>query len=230
MSAHLVSAPLNPITFVDHFRKSRSQCEQRYWQVIWVGKQPKGNVKAVQTLFNTSSLLYMPKPNISSYPIYTHMRKSQLKNVPVWSRFWRFWTDLIPYLITPFEPSILSLAIDRNRPVWRSFNQFSSFGVQMVNTIWYSIENHFILKLFYWQLVTNIYRENLDISSNSLLKYYGFLNYNAKFTAAKPGKTAERLQRHFGFSRESSSGAANNGRLLRKSKWQCTKTNKLNKH
>lgn len=157
------------------------------------------------------------------------MRESEVKNVPVWSRFWTFSTDLIPYLI-PFEPSILSLAIDRNCPVWGSFNQFSSFGVQMVKTVWYSIENHFIFKLFYWQLVTNIYRDNLEISSNSLLIYYGFLNYNAKLPAAKPGKTAEALQRHFGFPRESSSGAANNGRLLRASKWHCSKTNKLNKH
>ena len=82
MSEHLVSAPLNPITIVDHLRKSRSQCEHRYWQGIWVGKQPKGNVKAVQTLFNTSSLLYMPKPNISSYLIYTHMRESEFKKRP----------------------------------------------------------------------------------------------------------------------------------------------------
>lgn len=69
-------------------------------------------------------------------------------------------------------------------------------------------------------MVTNIYRDNLEISSNSLLKYYGFLNYNAKLPAAKPGKTAETLQRHFaiGLPRESSSGAADNGRLLRTSK------------
>ena len=158
------------------------------------------------------------------------MRESEFKKRPGLVAFLKIlnW----PYTLSNNNFWVFYLVFsDREEPsCLRKFQLIFQSGVQMVNTIWYSIKNHFIFKLFYWQLVTNIYWDNLEISSNSLLKYYGFLNYNAKLPAAKPGKTAEPLQRHFGFPRESSSGAANNGRLLRTSKWQCRKTNKLNKY
>ena len=40
----LVLAPY-PIPIVEHVRGSHPQCEKSYWKVIWVGKQPKENVK-----------------------------------------------------------------------------------------------------------------------------------------------------------------------------------------